>query len=140
MIQELAAPRIVVGADGSPESVKAVAWAAEQARVSGADVELVTAWTYPSSYGIPLVVEGFDPEKDARDTAAKAMASLELPADRVHSIVVYDSAAAALVQRSEGAAMLVVGSRGHGGFEDLLLGSVSTYCTHHAHCTVVVVR
>jgi nucleotide-binding universal stress UspA family protein len=140
MTEAPAAPRIVVGVDGSPQSVKAVAWAAEQARCTGDTLELVTAWSFATSYGVPLVVEGFDAEREARDIAAKAVADLDLPADRIHSTVVYDSPASALVRSSEGAAILVVGSRGHGGFENLLLGSVSTYCMHHAHCSVVVVR
>jgi nucleotide-binding universal stress UspA family protein len=135
-----AAPRIIVGVDGSPESFKAVAWAVVHARANRGDVELITAWSYPISYGIPLVVAGFDPEGEARDVAAKAVAGLDLPADRIHSHVVSESAATALVRRSPGAELLVVGSRGHGGFEDLLLGSVSTYCVHHAKCSVVVVR
>jgi nucleotide-binding universal stress UspA family protein len=140
MNAEITTARIVVGVDGSPESAKAVAWAAEQARRTGSDLDMITAWSYPASYGIPLVVEGFDPEGEARDVAAKAIANLDLPDGRIHSTVVYESAASALVRCSEGATLLVVGSRGHGGFENLLLGSVSTYCMHHAHCSVVVVR
>jgi nucleotide-binding universal stress UspA family protein len=133
-------PRIVVGVDGSSPSAKAVIWAAEQARLTGADLELVAAWNYPLSYGIPLTAAGFDPESEARDAIGKAIAEIAMPEGRVHSVVVNGSAAPALVRRSEGAALLVVGSRGHGGFEELLLGSVSTHCVHRAQCAVVVVR
>jgi nucleotide-binding universal stress UspA family protein len=133
-------PRIVVGVDGSPASARAVAWAAEQARLTTADLELVSAWAYPLSYGVPLTGSGFDPESEARDALAKAIADIGLPGTRVHTVVVNGSAAPALVRRSDGAALLVVGSRGHGGFEDLLLGSVSTHCVHSARCAVVVVR
>jgi nucleotide-binding universal stress UspA family protein len=133
-------PRIVVGVDGSEPSARAVTWAAEQAQLTGADLEFVAAWNYPLSYGIPLTPAGFDPESEARDALAKAVADASLPEGRVHCVVVNGSAAPALVRRSAGAALLVVGSRGHGGFEDLLLGSVSTHCVHHAHCSVAVVR
>ncbi len=138
--KESGAGRIVVGVDGSAGSIRAVAWATNQARCTGAEIELVTAWNYPVSYGFPLVVAGFEPEAQAADIVAKVAATIDLPADRVHITVVNEPAATALVKRSAGADLLVVGSRGHGGFADLLLGSVGTHCTHHAGCSVVVVR
>jgi nucleotide-binding universal stress UspA family protein len=132
--------RIVVGVDGSPESDKAVAWATGQARCIGANLELVSAWTYPTSYGVSLTAVGFDPQGEAHTVIAKAVANIDLPHDRITTLVVNEPAAPALVKQTAGATLLVVGSRGHGGFENLLLGSVSTHCVHHAHCAVVVVR
>jgi nucleotide-binding universal stress UspA family protein len=140
MTEQETAARIVVGVDGSPQSDKAVAWAAAQAQLTGANLELVSAWTYPMSYGVSLTSVGFDVEGEAHTVISKSVANIDLPQGRVTALVVNEPAAAALVKESAGAALLVVGSRGHGGFEDLLLGSVSTYCVHHAHCAVVVVR
>lgn len=140
MTEQETAARIVVGVDGSSQSDKAVAWAAAQAQLTGANLELVTAWTYPMSYGVSLTSVGFDVEGEAHTVISKSVANIDLPHGRITTLVVNGPAAPALVKQSVGAALLVVGSRGHGGFEDLVLGSVSTYCVHHAHCAVVVVR
>jgi nucleotide-binding universal stress UspA family protein len=139
-VSETATPRIVVGADGSPESVKAVAWAVNQARYMGATLEIATAWTYPTAYGTPLVVSGFDPQAEAANIVIKAATDVDLPAGRVRTTVLNEAAAIGLVKLSADAALLVVGARGHGGFAELLLGSVSDHCVHHATCPVVVVR
>jgi nucleotide-binding universal stress UspA family protein len=140
MTEQTSVARIVVGVDGSPESDKAVAWAVGQAHCVGGNLELVSAWTYPTSYGVSITSTGFDPEGEANAVIAKAVANVDLPLGRITTLVVNESAAPALVKQTAGAALLVVGSRGHGGFENLLLGSVSTHCVHHAHCSVVVIR
>jgi nucleotide-binding universal stress UspA family protein len=137
---EVARPLIVVGVDGSDESVKATAWAAEQARVTGGTLELLIVWARPMSYGLPLVVGGYNPEHEAQAIVEKTASGIDLPADRLRTHVVNAAPALALVERSKSADLLVVGSRGHGGFAELLLGSVSDHCVHHASCTVVVVR
>ena len=137
---EVARPLIVVGVDGSDESVKATAWAAEQARVTGGTLELLIVWARPMSYGLPLVVGGYNPEHEAQAVVEKTASGIDLPADRLRTHVVNAAPALALVERSKSADLLVVGSRGHGGFAELLLGSVSDHCVHHASCTVVVVR
>ncbi|HWF42787.1 MAG TPA: universal stress protein [Acidothermaceae bacterium] len=137
---EVARPLIVVGVDGSDESVKATAWAAEQARATGGTLELLIVWARPMSYGLPLVVGGYNPEHEAQAVVEKAASGIDLPADRLRTHVVNAAPALALVERSKSADLLVVGSRGHGGFAELLLGSVSDHCVHHASCTVVVVR
>lgn len=137
---DIARPLIVVGVDGSDESVKAVAWAAEQARATGGTLELLIVWARPMSYGLPLVVGGYNPENEAQDVVEKAASGIDLPADRLRTHVVNAAPALALVERSKSADLLVVGSRGHGGFAELLLGSVSDHCVHHASCSVVVVR
>jgi nucleotide-binding universal stress UspA family protein len=137
---EVARPLIVVGVDGSPQSQKAVAWAVEQAKKTGGTVELMIAWARPVSYGLPLVVAGLDPEALARETVEKTATDIDLPADRVITNIVHGAAPTILVERSSQADLLVVGSRGHGGFAELLLGSVSAHAVHHAACPVVVVR
>lgn len=133
-------PVVLVGVDGSPSSQAAVRWADQYARALDADLELVTAWHYPTSYGIAMPLNGWDPEDDANSVAEKAAAQVTLPADRVRTRVVHGSAADILVRSSVNADLVVVGSRGHGGFTGMLLGSVSAHCAHHAHCPVCVIR
>jgi nucleotide-binding universal stress UspA family protein len=137
---ELPRPLIVVGVDGSPESLKAVAWGANQARLTGGTLELLTTWAYPRSYGAPLVVTGADLEGSARTVLEKAATDVDLPSERLVKTLVQGAAPPELVRRSHDADMVVVGHRGHGGFSELVLGSVSTHLTHHAVCPVVVVR
>ncbi|HWF41462.1 MAG TPA: universal stress protein [Acidothermaceae bacterium] len=137
---EISRPLIVVGVDGSPQSQKAVAWGIEQAKNTGGTLELLIAWARPVSYGLPLVVAGLDPEAQAREIVEKAAADVDLPAERVIINVVHGAAPSILVERSSHADLLVVGSRGHGGFAELLLGSVSAQAVHHASCPVVVIR
>ena len=137
---ELVRPLIVVGVDGSAESAKATAWAAAQAHATGGTLELTIAWSRPVSYGLPLVVAGLDPEAQATEVVKAVAAGLDLPAERVRISVIHGAAPTILVAQSAEADLLVVGPRGHGGFADLLLGSVSAYCVHHAACPVVVVR
>jgi nucleotide-binding universal stress UspA family protein len=137
---DIARPLIVVGVDGSDESIKATAWAAEQARATGGTLELLIVWARPMAYGLPLVVGGYNPEHEAQAIVEKAASGIDLPPARLRTHVVNAAPALALVERSKSADLLVVGSRGHGGFAELLLGSVSDHCVHNASCTVVVVR
>ena len=137
---DIARPHIVVGVDGSSESVRATAWAAEQARATGGTLELLIVWARPMSYGLPLVVGGYNPENEAQAVVEKAASGIDLPAQRLRKSVVNGAPAVVLVERSKSADLLVVGSRGHGGFAEMLLGSVSDHCVHHASCPVVVVR
>jgi nucleotide-binding universal stress UspA family protein len=135
--------RIVVGVDGSPSSVQALRWALEQARITGAPACAVCAWDLPASPTYVAVEEdiGYREEgartvldgaiKDATGDAAT------LPVQRE---VVCGHPAKVLVDASTDAGLLVVGSRGHGGFAGLLLGSVSQHVVAHASCPVVVVR
>jgi nucleotide-binding universal stress UspA family protein len=135
--------RIVVGVDGSKGSEKALRWAARQAELTGAKLEAVTGWEYPAFYGwAPAMPEDYDYENLAARAQAKAIDEVfgsSRPA-ALETQVVARHPALALVEASEGADLLVVGSRGYGGFADALLGSVSTYCVHHAHCPVTVIR
>ena len=135
--------RIVVGVDGSESSKHALRWAARQAGFTGATLEAVTGWEYPAFFGFaPTVPDGIDYGElagRALDQSIDDVFGADRPA-RLETRVVARHPALALVEASEGADLLVVGSRGYGGFADALLGSVSTYCIHHAHCPVTVIR
>jgi nucleotide-binding universal stress UspA family protein len=139
----MSADAVVVGVDGSTASIDALRWAADYARLSGAPLLAVTAWHWPVAMVISVPVpQGFDPMAEAQQTLDSILAD-ELGADPgfpVTTRVAEGAAAQALINASHGARLLVVGSRGHGGFAGLLLGSVSEQCTHYAACPVVVVR
>lgn len=134
--------RIVVGVDGSPSSKAALRWAVRQARLTGARVEAVTAWEFPTYYGwIPAdsteVLEGVARSMLAEATEEAAAAA---PGVNVYRVVAHGNAASVLLDFAKEADLLVVGSRGHGGFTGALLGSVSQHCVRHATCPVVIVR
>ena len=133
-------PLVAVGFDGSPSAMSAVEWADDYARATGADIEVVTAWHYPSSYGVAVPLSGWDPQLEAAKILDKAVAALHLPPERIKTMSEHAYAADLLVRASEHADLVVVGNRGHNGFTGLLLGSVSSHVTHHARCPVVVVR
>lgn len=137
--------RIVVGVDGSAGSLTALRWALDEAKLRGAQLDVVHAWTYPYFVTPPNVPMPMPPREDLE---AGAQAVLEeavhavVPQDpgvAVHSACAEGPAAATLVERATGADLVVVGSRGHGGFVGLLLGSVSQQVAHHAPCPVVIV-
>ena len=136
--------RIVVGVDGSEASKAALRWAFGQARLTGAVVEAVTAWEIPVAYGYPapFLDEVNFPElatKVLKDAISEVKAGTTEPLP-VQYKVVEGNAARVLLNESAGADMLVVGSRGHGGFAEALLGSTGQHCVHHATCPVVVIR
>jgi nucleotide-binding universal stress UspA family protein len=79
-------------------------------------------------------------QQAAEDVAARAATNLRARGLDAETNVCHGQAADALVQQAEGADLLVVGSRGHGGFSGLLLGSVGQQCAHHAPCPTVIVR
>ena len=132
--------KIVVGVDGSVPSKAALAWAIRQAKLTGAAVQAVIAWEYPPSYG--YVAPGVNFEEIAAETLAAAIAEVAGPDEPVtiRSAVVEGNPTRALLDASARAELLVVGSRGHGGFVEALLGSVGQHCVHHATCPVVVIR
>lgn len=130
---------VVVGIDGSTSSKAALRWAEEYVEQTGGRLTLVTVWHWPMSYGAPLAYDGFDPEKDARKTVDAAKAEVA-SIGHVDTVVAQGHAGNVLIETSKDAALLVVGTRGHGAFAGLGLGSTSTYCVHHAHCPVLVVR
>ena len=147
---------VVVGIDGSAGAAEALRWAVAEARLRQARLRIVHAWTYGYS-GMPLggfgAMGGFDsyipPEIDSNDLQRAAEDLLERAiaevarggeAIEVERHVVEGGAAQVLIGAAVGADLLVVGSRGHGGFVGLMLGSVSQQCVSHAPCPVVVVR
>jgi nucleotide-binding universal stress UspA family protein len=136
--------RIVVGVDGSPASAKALDWALAQAETTGATVEAVQAWEVPVMYGTGMMVlpggEEFDEAAKRSLESAVARATEVRPGVPVEARTVAGHPAKTLLDAAEGADLLVVGSRGHGGFVGTLVGSVSQYCVAHATCPVVVVR
>ena len=139
--------KIVVGIDGSEGSERALEWAAAEARLRAAQLSLVRAWYPPAALygGLGWTGISADVIDDFRELAAKQLedactkhaASLE--GLTVERLVPEDLAAPALIEAAADADLLVVGTRGHGGFAGLLLGSVSQQCAHHAPCPVVIV-
>jgi len=134
--------RIVVGVDGSESSKAALAWAVGQARLTGAVVEAVTAWEFPNCYGYPAPILNVDFSELATKTVTDAISEFTGAKDtpQVRYRVVEGNAARVLLDESADADLLVVGSRGHGGFVEALLGSTGQHCVHHATCPVVVIR
>lgn len=139
--------RVVVGIDGSPASARALSWGAEEARAHGAEIYVVMAYSIPAP---PVAVGLVQPpwrngDEWRQDTEAALQQTLrqtlgEDPQINVETEVVEGSPAKALIAASKRADLLVVGTRGHGGFAGMLLGSVSQHVTAHAACAVTVVR
>jgi len=134
--------RIVVGVDGSPPSLEALRWGAHFAAIFGARLELVTAWEYPPSYGWAAVAPEWNPAQDMEkvlEDSVRAIFGDEPPAG-MELQVREGGTAKVLLDACKGAVMLVVGSRGHGGFAGLLLGSVSANVAEHASCPVLIIH
>src|SRR5690606_37190667 len=133
--------RIVVGGDGSVSSVEALTRAATIAVALNARLEAITTWTYPVMLDPVESSTDWSPKTDAQRILLDAVraAFQGAPPDRFSQTVLPGAAARVLIEQSEDAAMLVVGSRRRGGFTGLLLGSVSAACAAHAHCPVLVV-
>ena len=133
--------RIVVGVDGSPASLGALEWAVRQASFTGAVVEAVTAWHFPGAYGGYPIAAQTDWQSNAQ--TIQDIAVKEALGDEATSLVrrvAQGHPVTVLLDAAAGADLLVVGSRGHGGFTGMLLGSVSEHVVAHAPCAVVVVR
>lgn len=134
--------RIVVGVDGFESSKAALRWAIHQAKLTGGVVEAVTAWQVPAGTGLVPPADMPDYQDDARMVLTEAITEMCMvdPDVEVRPRVVQGRAAQVLVDAAEGADLLVVGCRGHGGLAGTLLGSVGQYCVRHAPCPVVVIR
>ncbi|WP_051576205.1 universal stress protein [Streptomyces sp. Tu 6176] len=136
-------PTVVVGVDGSPSSRAALHWAVRYARLVDGAVEAVHAWSTPTEFSWSGLV--IDPDFDmdhARERFARELRTVfgdERP-ERLRERVVEGDPSEVLIRASQGADVLVVGRRGHGGFGRAMLGSVSQRCAQYAACPVVVVR
>lgn len=135
------APRVVAGVDGSASSFEALRWAVRYAELSGGTVEAVTAWEQPSGWFAPSMEAAFDVES-ARELQARELheALGDEDAAKVRTVLMHGNPGDVLLRCAEGAAVLVVGNRGHGGFARAVLGSVSQRVALHAECPVVIVR
>lgn len=141
MTSPTAEHRVVVGVDGSQPSRHALQWARFMAHVLNTAIDAVTVWDISAVMAAGWVDDG-NPEKETvahlHTTVEEVLGSQ--PLVPVRESVRRGSAARELVQASQGAQLLVVGSRGHGGFTGLLLGSISSACAEHAHCPVLIIH
>jgi nucleotide-binding universal stress UspA family protein len=136
--------RVIVGVDGSPHSARALSWACRRAQTCGDTVRAVCAWSLGASGEDWMAQPGVTAEGQRRAEQmlreSVERARRDHPAVTVETAVIEGPPARVLVDISADADLLVVGSRGRGGFSGLLLGSVTQQCVHHAHCPVTVVR
>jgi nucleotide-binding universal stress UspA family protein len=139
--------RVVVGVDGSEGSRVALQAAVRQAHEHDARLTVLTAWTRPvvagaPGYGSYQWIDEADFSAVAKQQQADALATVlgVEPSRRVDQEILEGHPAQLLVTAAEGADLVVVGSRGHGGFVGMLLGSVSQHVAAHAPCPVLVVR
>lgn len=156
--QASTAPAVVVGVDGSTGAREALRWALSEGRLRNAPVRVVHAWTFgyigSSVEGFPYWEDPISPysggagielshlHSAAEDLLERSLAEVgdEIEGVEIERLVLQGAAAAILVSAVAPGDLLVVGSRGHGGFVGLLLGSVGQQCVHHAPCPVVVVH
>ena len=131
---------IVVGVDGSDSSIDALRYAARLGKALKEPLHVVTTWTAPPID--PYLAIEWSPAEFAREALDESIqgAFAGNPPHDLTSEVLLGSAARTLIGLSDSASMLVLGSRGHGGFVGLLLGSVSAACAEHAHCPVLIVH
>jgi nucleotide-binding universal stress UspA family protein len=136
---------VVVGVDGSKGSVEALRHAIDEARLHDAQVKVVNAWHIPAiiyeAGWTPVPIDRGAYAKSAQDILDKSLeeAGAVESGVEVTTVVRQGQAADAICEEAKGADLLVVGSRGYGGFRGLLLGSVSQQCAHFAPCPVLIV-
>jgi nucleotide-binding universal stress UspA family protein len=135
-------PGIVAGIDGSPSSLAALEWAARQADLTGSALLVVAAWRLPDTYPDTGTTDDYDPAADMQRVLDDSLPAIQQshPTLELTGQVTEGRPGPVLVDASRDADLLVVGSRGHGEFADILLGSVGVHCATHAHCPVLVYR
>jgi nucleotide-binding universal stress UspA family protein len=141
-------PGIIAGIDGSSHSIHVLEWALKEGALQHSAVTVLTVHLVPASpwTGNPTILSGETEDLEDLRQAAEEMTqkvATQLDGSRPTSITVRAVAgfpAKELIDASRDADLMVVGSRGAGGFARLMLGSVSSQVVHHAHCPVVVVR
>jgi nucleotide-binding universal stress UspA family protein len=133
--------RIVVGVDGSEDSVTALRRGIRIANALNASIEAVSTWRLPTGYATVGEYE-YSPLDDANAILSGAAKSVfgEKNPGWFRAVTFEGNAADILIDQSRGAEMLIVGSRGHGGLAGVLLGSVSALCAEHAHCPVLIIH
>lgn len=140
--------KIVVGIDGSDAAKDALRWALDEARLREAEILAVHAWEPPPTMPEPGPAPGFDlvsvlPQVQEAGERLVTTVVKEVAGDaqvRVEPVTIEGPPARVLVEAARDAEMLVVGSRGRGGFASLLLGSVSQQLAHHAPCPLLIHR
>ncbi|WP_371799068.1 universal stress protein [Streptomyces sp. NBC_01707] len=134
--------RIVVGVDGSHSSKAALRWAVDQARLRRGIVDVVIAWQYPPAYGMSDALVTGDFDRLAAQVLRESIDEVVGPEPpvEIRESKQFGNTVQVLLDKAQGAELLVVGNRGHGGFAEALLGSVSQHCVHHATCPVVILR
>ncbi len=138
------ASRIVVGVDGSEASIAALSWAIQEASLRDSPIVVVHAWQVPYAGDVVGMVATVRPEdldasgNEVLDHSISAAGPIP-PEVRLERLVSSGSPAGVLVELAEQDDIIVVGTRGRGGFTGLLLGSVSQQTVHHARCPVVIV-
>lgn len=137
-----ASPRIVVGVDSSEHSKLALRWAARIAAYEGAQLDAIAVWNTPAAVGFYGMPPGYSPKADVEKALTATVDEVfgENRPDDMVLRVFEGMPAKVLITAGEGALMIVVGSRGHGGFAGMLLGSVSGKVAEHATCPVLVVH
>jgi nucleotide-binding universal stress UspA family protein len=130
--------RIVVGVEGSPSSLRALEYAGNQAELTGSMLQVVTVYNGLPGYGITTGLDKKDAESIVRD-AIDATQKMH-PTVLTKGEIVYGVAGPVLSDISEGASTLVIGTRGSAQVVGTVLGSISEYVVHYAHCTTTIVR
>ena len=133
--------RIVVGVDGSPSSIAALRYAERLAEALNVTAEAITTWEVMArpDYAAPDVPSRLARARSILDDAVGEAFPAGVP-EGLSMSTSTGPPAERLIEQSEHAGMLVLGTRGHGGFAGLLLGSVSMECVAHARCPVLIVR
>ena len=133
---------VVVGVDGSQESVRALRWAADHVRQVGGIVHAVTVWHQPVQFGYRFPPTDAELEKQGKQALDSAMAQVkpDFPSLDIQAKLIRGQVIDEFVKLSRQADLMVVGNKGHGAFTGMLVGSVAMKIVHHAVCPVTVVR